>query len=251
MRKYFSFLLALTMILSLGATAYATEDGDGTGDYYGEVTGSYVPGTETSATVFSVDVQWLNLSFTYYAEKAPEWDPANHVYTAPAPAHWEGEGSIVITNHSNAKITAEPKYTSTEGYADAYVTFSTAKLSLPSAESGTAQTGTITVTPGGFLPVMEEADIIGLITLTVTQDPNVTVEETEALISKAAVLAEQMEQSDREDLRDPASTLQTAVAGTRTAVDSYKNGENTQQDLNVSYSELLDTYNWCLGLMNQ
>lgn len=55
--------------------------------------------------VYSVDVAWNDLSFTYDEGKL-SWNPEDHDYTKADPeAYWsDGEGFVTVTNHSNAKV---------------------------------------------------------------------------------------------------------------------------------------------------
>ena len=98
-------------MLSFSIPAFAAEEtGVPEGSYNAEVTGTYVAGT-TGGTVFSVDISWSGMSFTYHAEQEPVWDAENHTYSDAKAAYWEGTGTITVTNHSNAAVTANVAYT--------------------------------------------------------------------------------------------------------------------------------------------
>ena len=251
MKKMTSLLLALIMVMSLSTVAFATETTNGTGDYSAEVTGSYVPGTTSSGTIFSVEIDWTPMSFTYHAEKAPVWDPVNHKYSETAKAHWEGEGTITVTNHSNAKISATPKYTAAEGFGDATMSFSPSVLNVTSAESGSEQIGTITVTPGGFLPKMDTSATIGSITVTIAHDQNVTGAEMEALIANSKELSDYVLDNELDSqLGDPFTKLQVCISAAEGVYSYYQNGEYTQEQLNSSYAELLKYYNEIKALLD-
>ena len=144
-------------------------DGVGEGNYSGDVTGSYVAGVESNGTVFSVDITWTAMNFTYHAADDTVWDVETHQYVTPNEAYWDGEGTITVTNHSNAKISAVATYAAKKGYESANVDFSTDVLVIASAaDKNRAETGIITVTPTGSLPKMEQTDTIGFITITIT-----------------------------------------------------------------------------------
>ena len=240
MKKLISLALAIVMIMCLSTTAFATT-AEAPGDYTADVTGSYVAGNESNGIVYCVDITWNDLDFTYHAEKGAVWDTDTLTYSEVEPAYWEGEGTITVTNRSNTKISATPKYAPADGYGDAGMTFGTDKLKVASAESGTEQTGTITVTPNGFLPAMDQADTIGTITLTIAQDNDVTVEEAWALFNAAEDLAEEWRtmggdtsDADYEKMQLEATTLHVFLQSSNTG---------DQNSLNMLYKNALDAYN--------
>ncbi len=168
MKKVFAILLALTLVLSLSTTALAA----GTGDYQQTVTGSYKEGTAAD-TVYSVDISWSDLSFTYTAPAAGTWNPTTLKYDGAATqGTWSGTGTITVKNRSNTAITAVPTYAAATGYETAAMEFSTATLNVANADTGAAtgteQSGTITVTPSGTLPENTSNAVIGTIILTIS-----------------------------------------------------------------------------------
>lgn len=242
MKKLISLALAIVMITCLSTTAFATT-AEAPGDYTTEVTGSYVPGNESNGIVYCVDIDWGNLNFTYHAEKGTVWNPETLKYSDVVDAYWEGAGTITVTNRSNTKISAVPKYTPVDGYGNAGMDFGTEKLKVASAESGTAQSGTITVTPNGFLPAMDNSDTIGTITLTIAQDTDVTVEEAEALRATAgSLMSEWKNKGGSEDDSDYNNVLNHTVA-LNNRITSFQNGTEPQIMLNNAYNDLLDACN--------
>lgn len=244
MKKILSLILAMIIVMSLSTVAFATET-NGTGNYSQDVTGSYVAGSTASGTIFSVDIDWTGMSFTYHAEKAPVWDPENHQYSETAAAYWEGEGTITVTNHSNAKITATPSYTANAGYTDAIMNFSTSKLNIASAEVGSAQSGTITVTPSGSLPKMDAAATIGSITVIIAHDTDVTVEEARKLLSDVDALESAIRKEyGYDDAYDTMfENLTSGSTGVLTYIECLDAGmEGAQEDLNEWYARLLGYY---------
>lgn len=168
MKKIFAIVLSIVMLVCMSTTAFAADvTNQGTGAYTGNVTGSYVAGG-SGGTVYSVDIKWEGLSFTYEAA-GTQWNPGTHQYEENGEAGWASNtGTITVTNHSNAAITAVPSYTAAEGYASAGVSFSTDSLSVISAATNNqAESGTITVTPTGSLPAGTDKATIGTITITI------------------------------------------------------------------------------------
>ena len=254
MKKLISLLLALAMVMSLSVTAFAAEGdvekGDA-GEYSTNVTGSYVAGIESTGTVFSVDIRWTAMSFTYHAEQAPVWDATNHKYSESTPAYWEGEGTIEVTNHSNAKITAVPAYTPGAGYESANMKFGTDELKIASAESGSEQVGTITVTPTGSLPKMDTSATIGSIKVTIAEDTTTTpLEEAQQL--QAAIQATYNQTNDptaKNALEGMASEMTNLVNAAQvfqengswdgTKYGSYDSWSQVMKNVRDAYEDLL------------
>lgn len=174
MKKTLSLILALTLALSMGITAFAT-DMTVNGDKNHNVSANYVAGTD-GGTTYGVDITWGNMTFTYTDSSKGTWNADDHVYENGTEAKWtcaEDADKITVVNHSNASIVVTPAYTAETDYASATVSFDKATLTLPSADSGegAAQTGTITVTVSGTLTKDDKTTAaggttIGQITLT-------------------------------------------------------------------------------------
>ena len=252
MKKLISLILALALVMSMSAVVFAEDQANvGVGDYTADVTGTYVAGT-TGGTIFSVDIAWAGMSFTYHAEQQPVWNVETHTYSEVVAAYWEGEGTITVTNHSNAKISATPTYTKNTGFESANMTFSTAKLLVASAESGSAQTGTITVTPSGSLPANTEDTTIGTITIAIAHNPDYTKAEMQALLDKVLALHNELDNTSMSPELDVAEeTLYTFYVSHITNMESGDYDDPTKQEqLNRDYAELLQSYNKVKALMN-
>lgn len=173
MKKIISLVLALLMIMSLSISAFAADGVGNGGTDSAEVKGTY-KGT-ASVTIYSVDISWSGLEFTYNGAYEGEWNPGTHSYDNGTKAGWaEGTGTITITNHSNTGITAVPSYKAASGFEDADMIFSTSSLAVATADNGvgtaagSAVIGTITVTPTGTLPEGTTGATIGRITITIS-----------------------------------------------------------------------------------
>lgn len=256
MKKLISLCLVLTLVVCLSIPAFAADHTNvGTGSYSTTVTGSTVNGT-TGGTVFMVDISWTGMNFTYHGVKEPTWDAENHTYTDRVAAWWEGQGSISIINDSNTRIYAAPTYEAAAGYEDADMVFSTDKLHVASAEYGTQQSGTITVTPTGSLPNDTQNKTIGTITVTIAEDPDVTVEEAQMLNAAIQKLYKDFCNSEFSDRSSEKynDKLNNDMAELATCGNTLVNFSETQEDRNRQYSSayplyisLLATYNALLG----
>lgn len=173
MKKIISLILALAMVMSLSITAFAAAVVSNGGTDSADVKGTY--SSTATVTVYSVDISWSGLEFTYNGAYEGEWDPGTHSDNDGTAAGWaEGKGTITVTNHSNTGITAVPTYKAATGYESASMNFSTNSLAVATAdngvdgEAGTAVIGTITVTPTGTLPEGTSGAVIGTITITIS-----------------------------------------------------------------------------------
>lgn len=154
------------MILSMSATAFAAEGSvtnQGIGDQTIDVTARYTVST-SSETVYSVDITWDNMIFTYSESSVRTWNPENHTYTANRSGGWnKTTADITVTNHSNADVTVKLTYT-----AD-------------TANGNTGVTGTLS-NAGGILAAGEEGkpdeaeQIISTLTISGTPNGNVTAD---------------------------------------------------------------------------
>ncbi len=116
MKKLIATALALTMTLSLSlsttALAAGKVDDAGVGSQVPiDVTAKYNDGV-TKPTVYSVDLTWEDMTFTYNESGTKIWDPDTHTYTDSTSVGWDKyTAEVTATNHSNAKVTVTFDYT--------------------------------------------------------------------------------------------------------------------------------------------
>ena len=177
MKKKTALVLTLAMVFSLAPLSVYADTIDrvgGTATH--DVTATYVDGSSGGAggTVYSVDITWGDMAFTYTAE-AGIWDPANHTYTGAEGGAWtvdnkDGGNTITVTNHSNTDVTAAFSYAPAEGFTGISGSFDKDSLGLKSAvgtEVANAPTGTAALTLTGALGSDTTANTtIGTITVT-------------------------------------------------------------------------------------
>ena len=114
MKKLIATALALTMTLSLSTTALAGGNVDGAGlgsqDPI-DVTAKYND-SAADPIVYSVDLTWEDMTFTYNESGTRTWDPDTHTYTDTTSAGWDKvTAEVTATNHSNANVTVTFDYT--------------------------------------------------------------------------------------------------------------------------------------------
>lgn len=139
MKKKTALVLTLAMVFSLAPlSAYADKIDAVGGTATHDVTATYVDGSSGGAggTVYSVDITWGDMAFTYTAA-AGTWDPAKHTYTGAEGGVWtvdkDGGNTITVTNHSNTDVTAAFSYAAAEGFTGISGSFDNALLNLPTA----------------------------------------------------------------------------------------------------------------------
>lgn len=168
MKKIIAATLALTLSMSMGNFVYAIDGSSA------EIKATYQAGKENTATVYSVDVKWGSLEYTYSSGVKKSWDPTTLKYKETfGTSSWtcqEGANQITVTNNSNAEITASLAYDETG--SDITGTFTNSKIGLKSAEGtnvGEGPSGTTALSLNGALSdttaVKKE---IGKVTVTIS-----------------------------------------------------------------------------------
>lgn len=168
MKKFLALLMALTVVLSMSTTAFAAST-PSEEDESIDVTAKY-SNTATTPDVYSLDIRWDDMTFTYSESGSKVWDPATHTYTDETTASWDKTtAKITVTNHSNVDVEV------TFGYA---------------AEAATGITGTLdktseTLAAGVENDVANAASVTA--TLTIAGKPSSTVTETGVKIGTVTV----------------------------------------------------------------
>ena len=169
MKKITTLLAAAALTCAMGTTAFAADqDGVSTGDYTADVNGTYQAG---GAVVYSVDIAWTDMHFTYTGAGEGTWDPETHQYSGSSEGAWTASNdSITVTNHSNAAVKATASYQAETGYESTTMTFGNNEATVATAvgtEVASAPSATITVTPGGTLAESANGGKIGTITVSI------------------------------------------------------------------------------------
>ena len=168
MKKIIATTLALTLSMSMGNLVYAVEDQSA------DIKATYQAGKEITDTVYSVDVKWGSLEYTYSSGVTKSWDPTTLKYKETSgTSSWtcqEGADQITVTNNSNADITASLTYGKTDSNITG--TFTNSKIGLKSAEGtkvGESPSETTTLSLKGALSdTTAEKKEIGNVTVTIS-----------------------------------------------------------------------------------
>lgn len=172
-KKTEAVIMAVAIMAAMPVTAFA-----------GETVISGVPGqssidvkaiyqdSSTSPTVYSVDVSWGAMEFTYVESGTQIWNPQTHEYQPQTYASWTAGGNTVtLTNHSNAQVQADFSYTSVTGMETVTGTFDNPQMILESAEGKKveeAPAGTVALSLSGTFPKdMTAFKTVGTITVSV------------------------------------------------------------------------------------
>lgn len=103
-RKTAALLLTGAFVIGMGTNAMAMEQTRVPSLNSKSVYGTYVPGQKAD-TVYSVDIEWGDMNFTYTGGNEGTWNPDTHEYEGATEGVWTSEGNTVtVTNHSNAPV---------------------------------------------------------------------------------------------------------------------------------------------------
>lgn len=171
MRKILAFVLTVALLLAVSMSVVAAEESDNSRD----VMATY-RADESTGTVYSVEVFWGSMEFTYTSPAQGTWNPDTHTYDdAQTVGSWTcaaDANKVTVVNHSNTQIKAIMTYTSEENFGGITGSFDQKELVLASAE-GTAveaaPTAAAYLTLAGAMEKSTQRLTIGRIT--VTLDP--------------------------------------------------------------------------------
>lgn len=134
----------------------------------------------SSPTIYSVDIVWESMEFTYTAASKGTWDPETHDYTNKQDASWSfANNKITVTNHSNADVNTSFSYTPAANFGAVNGAFvdvhknaiHNATLTLSSAVGSTrdkAPSGTAYLSlTGEFSSSLATKTVCGTVTVTI------------------------------------------------------------------------------------
>lgn len=169
MKKMIATTLTLTLALSIGATAMAV----GLGDHEIDVTAKYADAVNTP-DVYSLDLVWSDMTFTYSKSGTRTWNPETHTYTESSQASWDKTtATIQMTNHSNVSVDVDLAY---NPIGDTGVTgqFGVTDYNFRAGEEGnpagaSSKTATLTISGTPNSSVDANGIQVGTVTITVSK----------------------------------------------------------------------------------
>ncbi len=118
MKKRIVLIMTIVIALAMIAIpAFAATISSGSDSHDVKATYKSNSSGGSSKTVYSVDITWGAMEFTYTQGEAGAWNPEKHEYNPDGAAIWSSDSNtITVKNHSNAAITATLSYTAAAGY---------------------------------------------------------------------------------------------------------------------------------------
>lgn len=178
MKKLFSLVLVVALVLAMAITASAaqttpqtvTTNGGSTTAY--DVKAQYVEGDKAPDT-YAVDVAFGAMTFTY-SRAAKSWNTAEHIEEDDGAATWAPTSAdaakITVTNHSNVAITATAAWADDATITTVDAEFTNNGLQLAAAAGQTAPSGFITVALKGELAnTVTTSTTVGTVTVTIAK----------------------------------------------------------------------------------
>lgn len=167
------------MVLGMGTSVCAAEPITITqigGSDTNDVKATYATNGQ-AATVYSVDIEWGNMQYTYTIDSEGTWNPSTHKFDgASETGNWScdtGANQVTVTNHSNAAVNAAFTYEAKSDYKSINGTFNNPEETLETAENtepSNAPERTSTLSLSGALNKnVTTATTIGTATVTLSE----------------------------------------------------------------------------------
>lgn len=177
MKKIFTVILSLTLLLAMSQAAFAANPiTEKAGSDSADVKGTYAEGA-SAQTIYSVEIVWGDMGFTYTDESEGTWNASTHEYQNKVPAAWSCDktdgNKITVTNHSNAAIKVNFTYAPEALYSGITGTFSSNSLDLKTAvgtKYSEAPSGSVTLDLNGALSKGTSNAKIGTVTVTLADE---------------------------------------------------------------------------------
>lgn len=171
MKRIIATTLTLAIGFGMSATALAAETVGQNGRQDIDVKAKYSDAV-TTPDVYSIDIQWDNMTFTYSEAGTMDWNPATHTYTENVTAGWDKDSAdVTVMNHSNVPVDVSFGYVPEDSYGiTTALTDIENAVNLKAAMEGNltdipSVTVTLTVSGTPNKNVTEEGVVVGTITV--------------------------------------------------------------------------------------
>ena len=179
MRKLFAIGIAAALALSTGVAVFAESSEKTIGGNESQSINVIAKRTDTTENnvVYSVDMKWDDMTFTYHEKSTRVWNPTDHTYSEKIIGGWDkNTADILVTNHSNADVEYTLSCEVDSKYSDFYL--GTSKDSMLGSTTGTLKTAEntavdnapskqLTIYPGGSLPAGTNDANVATLTITI------------------------------------------------------------------------------------
>ena len=172
MKKLLVLSLAIVMMFAMASTCFAATLNAAGGSETADVTAKYVAGGTTDTIIYSVDVAFDAMTFTYTDAGSNAWDPSTHTFPSPNNAAWDKTtANIKVTNHSNAAVDVTVSYTESANAGDVDGAISNGTFTLATAvdtEVSAAPNNTAVLTISGIPATTATAGVVvGTVTVAI------------------------------------------------------------------------------------
>lgn len=107
-------IIWLPVLLLLGSLCVFAATASEVGSREIDVNAKYKTVSKAPA-IYSVDLAWSDMTFTYTQEETLTWNAKDHSYKSKSSGKWDKtKGTITVTNHSNVDVQVTITYTPLE-----------------------------------------------------------------------------------------------------------------------------------------
>ncbi len=177
MRKLFAISIAAALAMLTGVAVFAESSEKTIGGNESQSINVIAKRTDTTENnvVYSVDMKWEDMTFTYHEKSTRVWNPTDHTYSEEITGEWDkNTAAILVTNHSNADVKVGFVY-KTAGNTDLTATLDVTESTLKAGvendyEHADNVTSKLTLSGKPNKTVSESGSKIGTITITVSPE---------------------------------------------------------------------------------
>lgn len=179
MRKLFAISIAAALALLTGVAVFAESSEKTISGNESQSINVIAKRTDTTENnvVYSVDMKWDDMTFTYHEKSTRVWNPTDHTYSEKITGEWDkNTADILVANHSNADVgytltcSVDSKYSNFYLGTDKYSMLGKDIGTLKTAENTTVENAPskqLTIYPLGSLPAGTNDANVATLTITI------------------------------------------------------------------------------------